>query len=81
MQEPTEEQKRKWVRAWQSAGRELKAVRVQELRSSGRSLEEDIAAFDGFFEKAIRDLPPRESSGLVEQQRWFQRLREKQQSN
>ena len=66
------EELRQWVARWKRVGPELEAIREREIR------EADTV-------KAVRDLfgdeeltflpPPRLSSGLVEQQAWFAKLR------
>lgn len=64
---------RRWGQAWKEAGPELEAFRRQEIRAT--DTRQSIPAFDGLFEAAVRDFPPRNTSGLVEQQRWFQSRR------
>lgn len=62
-----------WVRVWREAGPRLEAIRREELRRV------DIAtvahALDGAFRFALRNAPPRATSGLIEQQRLFALLR------
>jgi len=59
----------RWGQAWKEAGPKLEAIRRQEIRATNTLLS--IPAFDGLFEAAVRTRPPRDTSGLVEQQRWF----------
>jgi hypothetical protein len=59
----------RWVRTWQEAGPELQAIRRREIRDSDNL--EVLAALEGAFNHALRTLPPRPSSGLVEMQSWF----------
>ncbi len=63
---------REWVARWQKAGPELARLRLQELRHT------DVAAaieqLEDSFQSALLNYPPRLSSGLTEQQRWFKRL-------
>lgn len=61
------------VRAWQRAGPELERMRRDDIRSADTA--QSIPAFDGLFESAVRDFPPPGTSGLVEQQRRFRRLK------
>ncbi|MBI4676325.1 MAG: hypothetical protein HY748_01955 [Elusimicrobia bacterium] len=56
---------RRWAARWAKAGPELERIRADEL---GR--------VDDAFLSALRHSPARRSSGLVEQQRWFARLRD-----
>ena len=55
--------------AWRRAGPELERMRREEIRKADTS--RSIPAFDGLFEGAVRDFPPRPTSGLVEQQLCF----------
>lgn len=61
------------VEAWLRAGPELERMRRDDIRNTDTALS--IPAFDGLFEGAIRDFPPKPMSGLVEQQRCFQKSR------
>jgi hypothetical protein len=67
------EMMRRWVRTWKEAGPELEAIRLQEIRESDNL--KVLAMLEGAFNQALRTMPPRPSSGLVEMQRWFARLR------
>jgi hypothetical protein len=62
-----------WVRRWAEAGPALEAVRRQELRDF--RYEDHAAAIDALLEISARYGTPRMSSGLVEQQRLFAKLR------
>jgi hypothetical protein len=64
---------REWVAAWKRAAPELERLRREEIRRTNTA--EAIAQLSDAFEWAMRTLPPRPSSGLVEQQAIFQRLR------
>jgi hypothetical protein len=62
---------RRWAETWRRAGKELEAIRRREIetadtREAIRQLFGSAAAFP--------DLPPRTTSGLVEQQAWFTKL-------
>lgn len=61
------------VKAWKLASVTLEADRARRIR------EEDVAGaiadFDGFSELDLKARPPRTSSGLVDQQAWFRRMR------
>ena len=66
---------RRWVAVWKQAGPELEAIRRREVKEAdNRKVIESLASS---FEYALR-LPPRPSSGLVEMQRLFAKLREKE---
>jgi hypothetical protein len=57
------------VNAWRRAGPELEQMRRDEIRRADTA--GSIPAFDGLFERAVRDFPAKSTSGLVEQQRCF----------
>lgn len=66
----TKEQEREWVLAWERAGKAMEHLRAEALKKLSES--ESARIFDGFDSP----FPPvqRESSGLVEQQRYFRKL-------
>jgi len=64
---------RRWVETWKRAGPELEAIRRKEIEKID-SLE-SLAALEDAFNYALGTLPPRQSSGLVEMQEWFAKLR------
>jgi hypothetical protein len=51
----------------------LDAIRDREIREADTA--ESIRMFEQAFRIALRDLPPRESSGLVKWQDWMSRWR------
>jgi hypothetical protein len=67
---------RKWIETWREAGPELEAIRRRELEAL---TDEDVRVYvrDLFSGPYPFEVPPREGSGLVEQQRWFARLHRK----
>jgi hypothetical protein len=72
--EMTEEEKaqvRAWIRNWQQIGPVLERLREQSIRQADTAAA--IEAFDLAYKSARLHCPPRLSSGLVEQQRWFKR--------
>jgi hypothetical protein len=66
---------KRWAETWKSAGRELARIRREEL---ARMTDDDVrqAIADLFSGAPPPDLKPRTTSGLVEQQRLFAKLRE-----
>lgn len=66
---------KRWAETWASAGRALEALRRRELQAM---TDDDVrrAIADLFSGAAPADLPPRTTSGLVDQQRLFARLRQ-----
>lgn len=67
-------QLRKWAETWTRAGRELEAIKRRELRAMSDEQAKE-AALDVLSLSLPEDLAPRCSSGLVDQQRWFARIR------
>lgn len=75
MSELTTEQQRQLVRTWQSAGTELEIMRREHLRDLAYCWEDVDALLE------LGDLykgPPRETSGLVEMQKWFLKFARRQ---
>ncbi len=66
---------KRWAETWESAGRALEALRRRELEAM---TDDDVrrAIADLFSGASLADLPPRTTSGLVEQQRLFASLRQ-----
>ena len=65
---------RSWVETWDRAGKELAAIRRRELEAMTDEQAREAAA-DLLTVPFPPDLPPRLESGLVEQQRWFSKIR------
>jgi hypothetical protein len=65
---------KRWSTQWDKAARSLETVRRRELQAM---TDDDVrrAVADLFSVPLPVDLPPRLTSGLVEQQRLFARLR------
>jgi hypothetical protein len=64
---------RRWVETWKEAGPALEAIRLREIRDADNL--QVLAALECAFNQALAALPPRPTSGLVEMQEWFARLR------
>jgi len=75
MPDGEEEATKLWAETWAKAGPELDAVRRRELREMTH--EQRIRAFAAVLEFGAKPGPPRTTSGLVEQQRLFKKLRER----
>jgi hypothetical protein len=67
----TNEKELLWVRTWQKAGPLLAELRRREVRSADTAAA--ILQLEDAFQSALRHHPPRPTSGLVEQQKWFAR--------
>ena len=70
--DPELELMRHWVETWRRAGKELEEIRRREIgetdtREAIRQLFGSVVSF--------RNFPAPPTSGLVEQQRWFAKLR------
>ncbi len=63
---------RRWVEIWKQAGPELEAIRQREIQEL--DTRQALESLESSFNYAVR-LPPRPSSGLVEMQRYFAKLR------
>lgn len=63
---------RLWVETWKRAGPELEAFRRKEVAEADNL--EALAALECMFNHAVRSLPPRESSGLVDMQRYLAKI-------
>ena len=66
----------KWVKTWKRAGSALRKVKQKELRSYDYFKNQVLV--DGMLQWACDHRRARLSSGLVEQQRFFMKLKEKQ---
>jgi hypothetical protein len=64
---------RRWVDTWREAGPELERIRREEIRRLDTL--ETLAILEDAFNHALHSLPPRKSSGLVEMQKYFAKLR------
>jgi hypothetical protein len=64
---------RRWVAAWRAAGPELDRIRRQELRQLDTF--KTIALLCGPADYRVPPRAPTPTSGLVEQQRLFEKLR------
>jgi hypothetical protein len=62
-----------WMRAWRSADEALQRVRREELRALDG--HRALALLTGPADYRCAPRKARESSGLVEQQRWFMKAR------
>ena len=67
------EMMRRSVEAWREAGPQLDAIRRREIREADNL--QVLAVLEGACNHALRTMPARESSGLVEMQKWFAKLR------
>jgi hypothetical protein len=61
-----------WVRTWNEAGPRLEAIRRREIREADNL--KVLASLESAFNHALRSMPPRPSSGLVEMQKWLAEL-------
>jgi hypothetical protein len=64
---------RRWVDTWRQAGPELDEVRRREIESA--DTQEAIRQLFGTGDHPLDLPPPSETSGLVEQQAWFAKMR------
>jgi len=62
-----------WVETWARAGPALEAVRLRELRTMPEA--DRLRTIDALLDLGARLAVPRPTSGLVEQQRLFAKVR------
>ncbi|MCL2349556.1 MAG: hypothetical protein FWC50_14995 [Planctomycetaceae bacterium] len=68
---------KQWVDTWRKAGEVLERIKAEELLTM--DTREAIRQIMPMCDWCIEHSEPRTTSGLVEQQRWFAKMREKQQ--
>jgi len=68
-QPPARDPLKEHVRRWEALGPILQEIRDRETRQADTA--SSIQMMEQAFRIALRDLPPRESSGLVEWQRYM----------
>lgn len=73
MNEQELELTRKWVEIWKQTGPKLEKIRRAELRKI--STQQALINLADMFESCYLHFKPRPSSGLIQQQAWFQRFR------
>jgi len=66
---------REYVQLWKENGPLLDRLRDREIREADTAAS--IRMFEQAFRIALRDLPPRASSGLLEWQDWMRRWRQR----
>jgi hypothetical protein len=64
---------REWVDAWKRAAPELERIRIEELRALDSYTA--ISLLAGPADYTVEPRAPKPTSGLIEQQRLFQKLR------
>ncbi len=72
VEEMTEQEKadiRAWIANWRELGPILERMRWESLRHVNTAAA--VEALDLAYKSARLHCPPRKTSGLVEQQRWF----------
>ena len=70
---PDHELMRRWVQTWQQAGQHLDEIRRREIQST--DTREAIRQLFGSSTAMLDNSPSRATSGLVDQQAWFAKLR------
>jgi hypothetical protein len=76
MKEPEKKQIKKWVETWKHAGAALKEVKRQELQRFDYAKNQMM--IDEMLQWAHDHRKIRLTSGLVEMQRYFMKMRERQ---
>ena len=70
---------RRWIKAWENASLSLKELKKKEL-SADDYYERNWKILDEMLQYACENSTPRPSSGLVEQQRLFMKMKDKRHS-
>lgn len=70
---PNEHDAAQWIASWRLAAVDLDRIRREEVQQADTAAA--VLALAGAFRYAREHLPVRQTSGLVEQQRLFARLR------
>ncbi len=73
MRDQDQQRTREWVENWAKVGPKLEAIRRRELRAM--TYEQRIKAIESVLQLGVLLGKPRITSGLVEQQRLFQKAR------
>ena len=73
MQSDSTGEMKRWVETWKKAGPELEAIRRRELREI--DTQRALINLADAFESCRLHFTPAPTSGLVEQQAWFKKLR------
>jgi len=73
MDEREKQRVRQWIRNWEAARPVLERLRDEAIRNTDTAAA--IEQLSDAFESARRHWMPPATSGLVEQQRWFAKLR------
>lgn len=71
--EPAAFSNREWARTWKAAASELEAIRKAEIKCADTATA--IVALDDAFRSMLASLSTRPSSGFVEMQTFFRRLK------
>ena len=69
------EKTRKWVNTWKKTGKFLERLRIEEFQRSNRT--EVILALSDASESALEFYPPKPTSGLIEMQKLFLKVKKK----
>ena len=65
-----------WVERWKAAGSRMEELRRKKLRKlTSRQVQAAMLSFQSAFRAAQGMHPSRKTSGLVEMQAWFRRMR------
>lgn len=75
MKEYDKKEIRLWIETWKKAGEALKEIKRHELETFDYAKHQEL--IDNMLQFACENRKPRFTSGLVEQQRWFMKMREK----
>ncbi len=63
---------RRWVENWKELGPKLEAIRRREIQEADNV--KVLALLESAFNHALRTLPARPSSGMVEMRKWLEKV-------
>lgn len=72
MTEAEKAQAKKWVNNWKVLAPILEKMRDEDIRAADTAAM--IQSSNLLFRDAVKNFPPGQESGLIEQQRWFMKL-------
>lgn len=72
MTDTERKQTKRWIDAWATAAPVLQQVRDADIRAADTTSM--IVCTEALFRDAVKNFPPKPTSGLIEQQRWFMKF-------
>ena len=73
MSDEEREKMRAWVNGWKETAKVMEKLRREEIRNL--NISEEILSLTDASESALKMYPPKPTSGLIEMQRFFMKLK------